>query len=349
MKKYIPILIPLIILLIGAGIIAYPFIVTEVNDSTQRSVIYDVRAVLENTDSGELAAYWDEARAYNDALAGLAAVVESDTAVEAPTEDRYNEILSFANGIMGYIEIPKIKVELPIYHGTTDEVLAKGVGHLYGSSLPIGGEGTHSVLTSHSGLSSATLFTELDQLVAGDVFYITILDKTFAYTVEDINVVEPHQVETLVPEPGRDLVTLITCYPVTVNTHRLLVRGARATQLEDNDEIIETTNTGTTGNVVTAQDAYNTISRDPETIFSEYIEETQHERDRKMVMYMLVFATCLGIFLVIVLAVTFFPKKGATNDKNSKNNVRTYDIIPADWGMDPIEACPREEEHGSEE
>ena len=128
---------------------------------------------------------------------------------------------------MGYVEIPKIDVNLPIYHGTSEEVLQRGIGHLIGSSLPIGGEGCHSVLTSHSGLAGARLFSDLDQLMPGDTFFLHVLGETLAYEVTEINAVLPYETDLLLAAPGEDLCTLVTCTPYGVNSHRLLVRGLR--------------------------------------------------------------------------------------------------------------------------
>ena len=128
---------------------------------------------------------------------------------------------------MGYVEIPKISVNLPIYHGTTAQVLEQGIGHLQNTSLPVGGESTHSVLTGHTGLAGKRLFTDLSQLEEGNLFYLHVLGETLAYQVEAIYIVEPDQTEHLVVETGRDLVTLVTCHPYGINTHRLLVQGTR--------------------------------------------------------------------------------------------------------------------------
>ena len=230
--KYVLIL-GIVIFLIGVGIFSYPFIKSVQNDRAQTSVIYDVDAAIARLDTETVERMWAEARAYNDSLTGLGKAILDDEYIFAPTEDNYLSCLNFANGTMGYLEIPKIDVSLPIYHGTTDETLSKGVGHIYGTSLPIGGEGTHAALTSHSGLADAVLFSHLDELEAGDVFYIHVIDAVLSYRVDEIRVVEPHEVSSLVPVEGEDHVTLITCYPVTINTHRLLVRGTRAKELEE--------------------------------------------------------------------------------------------------------------------
>lgn len=143
-------------------------------------------------------------------------------------------------GVMGYLEIPKISLRLPIYHGTGDAALQKGIGHLAGTSLPVGGSGTHCVLSGHRGLPSALLFTDLDQLETGDTFTLYVLDQRLSYQVDQILVVEPEDVSTLAPEDGKDYVTLVTCTPYGVNTHRLLVRGSR---IEDTQEPVpEVTN-----------------------------------------------------------------------------------------------------------
>ncbi len=141
--------------------------------------------------------------------------------------DNYTQILDYANHMMGYIEIPKISVYLPIYHGTSDDVLAKGIGHMSQTAFPIGGESTHAVLTGHTALPNAKLFTDLTELVEGDVFYIQILGETLAYEVDQIKVVDPEDTSDMQAEKGKDYVTLITCTPYAVNTHRLLVRGER--------------------------------------------------------------------------------------------------------------------------
>lgn len=158
-----------------------------------------------------------------------------------PDSEYESEVNVFENGMMGYIEIPKINVSLPIYHYTSEEVLAKGIGHLYGSSLPVGGKGNHAVLTGHCGLMSAKLFTDLDNLIEGDIFTIHILGKELTYQVDQIKTVLPNQTEDLSIDKDKDYVTLITCTPYGVNSHRLLVRGERITNIDetnDNDETL---------------------------------------------------------------------------------------------------------------
>jgi sortase A len=155
-------------------------------------------------------------------------------------DTEYTALLNWnGDGIMGYLEIPSIQVKLPIYHGTSEAVLSQGVGHLEQSSLPVGGTGTHAVLSGHTGLASKRLFTDLSQLQVGDSFSITVLDQRLTYQVDEINVVEPHETELLRIEEGQDYVTLLTCTPYGINSHRLLVRGVRISDTENNTETQE--------------------------------------------------------------------------------------------------------------
>ena len=184
---------------------------------------------------------WEKARAYNDAL--LPSILPDSFAIaEASEEDEeYMSALNLAgDGIMGTVEIPKIGITLPIYHTTDEEVLEQAAGHLEGSSLPVGGESTHAVISAHRGLPSAALFTDLDRLAIGDHFLIHVLDETLCYEVDQILTVEPDETSALAVEDGEDLVTLLTCTPYGVNTHRLLVRGHRTAYEEDVVEAEET-------------------------------------------------------------------------------------------------------------
>ena len=167
------------------------------------------------------------ATAYNLAITPGTADAYSEESLLSAAENYSDQLDIAGNGIMGYVEIPKIQVNLPIYHGTDAEVLDRGVGHLLGSSLPVGGENTHTILSGHSGMASQKMFTDLEQLVPGDVFYLNVLNETLAYQVTEINTVLPYETDLLGIVPGEDLCTLITCTPYGVNTHRLLVRGSR--------------------------------------------------------------------------------------------------------------------------
>ena len=184
-----------------------------------------------------------EAENYNKKLTS-ASITDVFTSTEVESSSDYLEILDIdQKGTMGYISIPKIDVKIPIYHGTSAKVLQKGVGHVEGSSFPIGGETTHSVLAAHRGLPSARLFTDLDQIKKGDKFYIYIMDQVFVYQVDQILVIDPSNTEPLQIQGGKDYVTLVTCTPYAVNTHRLLVRGTRVLEEEKKEEKIEIAST----------------------------------------------------------------------------------------------------------
>lgn len=242
MKKAILIILAVLLFLAAAGITVYPLISNYVNDKYASVVRTDYIEEVRDLDEAAIEEAWSEAQAYNDNLSPLRYNKE---AVQAASED-YESLLNLTgSGIMGYCEVPKLNINLPIYHGTGEGVLQKGVGHLTGSSLPIGGEGCHSVLTGHSGVAGKRLFSDLDQLCTGDVFYLHILNQILAYRITDINQVLPHETELLVPVPGQDLCTLVTCYPYGVNSHRLLVRGIRIPFVEAEEIEQEAEESGT--------------------------------------------------------------------------------------------------------
>ena len=224
MKRIIIIALSVLLFLAAAGVTVYPLISNYVNDKYQSKVHTNYVTEVEKMNASELDALKEAAQAYNDSLSPLCYKRES---IQAAAID-YDALLDFNDsGIMGYVDIPKLSVNLPIYHGTDEETLQKGIGHLVGSALPIGGDGCHTVLTGHSGVAGKRLFSDLDQLETGDVFYLHVLNDTLAYQVTEINKVLPHETDLLTPEGDADLCTLITCYPYGVNSHRLLVRGSR--------------------------------------------------------------------------------------------------------------------------
>ena len=182
---------------------------------------------MEQVDDSDLLKAKELANEYNRALVPGATDAYSQEGLLAASADYDSQLNLAGNGIMGYVEIPKISVNLPIYHGTENDSLERGIGHLLGSSLPVGGESTHTILSGHSGMASQKMFTDLEQLTAGDVFYLHVLDETLAYQVVEINTVLPYDTSLLGIAPDEDLCTLITCTPYGVNTHRLLVRGSR--------------------------------------------------------------------------------------------------------------------------
>lgn len=232
MKKITYRILVAVIFLAGLSLLLYPFIANKWNTYRQERLIssYD-EVVSEKTAAGSIdyEAEWLKAQQYNENL--LPSILPDSFAVAEAKEGEDEEYMSALNlagdGIMGTVEIPKINIRLPIYHTTDKEVLEKAAGHLEGSSLPIGGESTHAVISAHRGLPSASLFTDLDLLEIGDHFLIHVLDETLCYEVDQILTVEPDDTSALQVEDGEDLVTLLTCTPYGVNTHRLLVRGHR--------------------------------------------------------------------------------------------------------------------------
>lgn len=227
-KNRFTILVPIIIFVIGAGIFLYPAISNYITSIGHDQVIHSYAAKVSDATQEQIDAMWNEAIIYNDNLAGdpLHDPFVAGSGYVIP--DNYEEVLNpNGDGVMAYIEIPKIDVYLPIYHGTSEEVLAKGAGHIEATSLPIGGINRHSVISAHRGLPSSLLFTRLDELEKGDIFNIHVLNEIHSYEVDQIEVILPEELSSLSAEPDKDLVTLLTCTPYGVNTHRLLVRGHR--------------------------------------------------------------------------------------------------------------------------
>ena len=248
-KKIFNILFGLMFL-IGFLVLAYPTISDQWNTFRQQQLISNYDTALEEMEPEDLSGEWEAAIAYNNTFAQNDIYGDVFGTDDMELEDtEYWKVLNIAgDGVMGYLTIPKIHVELSIYHGTSDEVLETGVGHMNGTKLPIGGEGTHSVLSAHRGLPSAKLFTDIDQLGPGDRFYIHVLDEDLAYEVDQIlPMVDKDDRDTLNEalqvEEGEDLVTLFTCTPYGVNTHRLLVRGHRVPydgELEKSETPVDT-------------------------------------------------------------------------------------------------------------
>lgn len=213
----------------------YPLISSAYNARHQSEIRTEYQAQLQAVDDGDKQRAWELAAAYNASLVPGVQMAESYSAPALlwASEDYDAQLNLTGSGVMGYLSIPAIGAELPIYHGTSDETLSRGVGHLLGSSLPVGGESTHAVLTGHSGMASQKLFSDLDQLDPGDVFYLDVLGQRLAYEVDQIKTVLPFDTTYLQIENGADYCTLITCTPFGVNTHRLLVRGRRIAYKED--------------------------------------------------------------------------------------------------------------------
>lgn len=223
MKKSKVGILLVLILFAGVCIMLYPAISQYWNSKTQSRIVENYENVISSLSEEDFTKYFEEAKAYNKALFEL-----DDPLYDYKKISGYNDILNVSNvGIMGYITIEKLGVELPIYHGTSSDVLNIACGHLEGTSLPVGGKNSHCVLSAHRGLPRAKLFTDLDKMECGDTFTITVLNKTITYQVDQIKVVNPDEVRNLTIEEGQDRCTLLTCTPYGVNTHRLLVRGTR--------------------------------------------------------------------------------------------------------------------------
>ncbi len=222
----------IVFFLIGLSIWLYPVLSNVWNEYRAKQLITQYNETVSSGESADYEAERQRARAYNAGLVG-GSVPDAFAVRDGIVDEEYESLLDVTGtGIMGYIEIPVIQVSLPIYHYTTDESLQKGIGHLNGSSLPVGGEGTHAVLTGHRGLPSAKLFSDLNLLEEGDFFYLKILDETLVYEVDQIQTVLPEETDSLAVSPDEDLCTLITCTPYGINTHRLLVRGHRVSAEE---------------------------------------------------------------------------------------------------------------------
>lgn len=227
-KFYIGDIFRIIVLLIAFSVLLYPTVSNYLYEKNGARVIssYDENAV--RLSESEKQAMLEAARQYNWELLGNIELLDPFSPLKKEVDARYQSLLNTNEaGMMGYIRIPKIDVELPIYHGTEERILQSGVGHFEGTSLPVGGESSHTVLTGHRGLPSKLLFTDLDQMKEGDIFYLKILGETFAYKIDQILTVLPENTKALTIEPGKDYATLVTCTPYAVNTHRLLVRGSR--------------------------------------------------------------------------------------------------------------------------
>ena len=240
-RKVLIISIALLAFFAALGMTVYPLISTAYNQQHQSQIHVSYQEQIAQVDTSAIDEARELAKQYNHAiLEGVKENAFDQDSLLWASGDYQHQLNITGNGIMGYVEIPAIGVTLPIYHGTDDATLEKGVGHLLGSSLPVGGESTHTVLSAHSGMASQRMFSDLDLVKKGDVFYLEVLGETLAYEVDQINTVLPHDTTHLGIEENRDLCTLVTCTPFGVNTHRLLVRGSRI-PYEEAEVILEDT------------------------------------------------------------------------------------------------------------
>lgn len=238
MKKVVIGIFGALILLAGISLVCYPFISNYLMGLNHASEIAEQETAVEKADDDTILKALEQAEIYNKNLLGTVILMDPfDPNFLPKTDLEYEQLLNINNdSIMGSVDIPKISVKIPIFHGTSQEVLLKGVGHLPSTSLPIGGKSTHAVLTGHTGVSNAALFTDLDKLVVGDKFFIHVLNQTLAYEVDQIKVVLPTETRDLLIDEDEDYVTLITCTPYGINSHRLLVRGTRVPYIEEEFE-----------------------------------------------------------------------------------------------------------------
>lgn len=234
MRKHLSTIILLVILVIGLSLLLYPTLSDYWNSLHQSRVISNYNQKLNDIGNEEYDKLLEQANAYNQKLA----LDDYRFGLSNAEQREYNSILNpFESGMIGYIEIPSIKRTIPIYHGTSEAVLQIAVGHVEGTSLPVGGIGTHSAISGHRGLPSAKLFTDIDKLVVNDLFVIRVLDEVYTYEVDQILIVEPDELDPLAIDPEMDYCTLITCTPYGINSHRLLIRGHRVENQLLSDEI----------------------------------------------------------------------------------------------------------------
>jgi sortase A len=230
MKKKHPDILSILIVFAGILVLSYPFISNYLKEKNASQAIGSYEGMIEDLDEEKARQMIEEARAYNQRLliANGYQVSGYEKGDLSELKETYWKVLNVnENGMIGYLSIPRLGETLPFYHGSAEEVLQVGIGHLEYTSFPVGGESTHAALSGHRGLTSAKLFTDLDQVRVGDKFYLHILSETLAYQVDQILVVEPDQMEELAVQEGKDYVTLVTCTPYGINSHRLLVRGTR--------------------------------------------------------------------------------------------------------------------------
>lgn len=238
-----------LLLLTGLGILNYPFVSQWVNQKNQSKVIYEYEKKTAELPDAKKEKFLKEAREYNKELLLEGQTPEDGFERTGDEQDsgykRYQKLLNVSgDGILCYLEIPSIQVFLPVFHGTSEHVLEQGAGHLYGSSVPAGGEGTHTVIAAHTGIATKMFFTDLDQMKTGDLFFLNVLGEKLAYQVDRISVVTPERTDLLRIENGKDLVTLVTCTPYGINSHRLLVRGNRIPYQEAEDRTEKETASG---------------------------------------------------------------------------------------------------------
>ncbi|MCC8127773.1 MAG: class C sortase [Clostridiales bacterium] len=249
MRKHLSTILLFVVFIVGVSLLLYPSVSDWWNSRVQTRAVANYDSIVSEMKVQDFNKMFEKADSYNDALRELGSVQALQDAEQI--EGYWDTLDITGTGIMGYVTIPRINEELPIYHGTSEGVLQIAAGHLQGSSLPVGGKGTHCVLCAHRGLPSARLFTDLDKMEVGDYFTITILDRRYTYEIDQILIVQPHEIEAIYIDEEEDYCTLLTCTPYGVNSHRMLVRGKRTDNIADVDDPAKTIS-----NVRVTGDAY---------------------------------------------------------------------------------------------
>ena len=226
MKKHLPTILTTLLMIVGSALLLYPDISTWRNEAIQTNVIRAYDRHVNYLEQEQIDEHFHRAEEHNTRLSSLCQSLPFIIGYRAYLPEDYSQTLNI-DGVMAWIDIPSVDKSLPVFHGSSQDVLSRGVGHIEGTAFPTGGESTHTALTAHSALPDARMFTDLHLMEIGDVFFISVLDRRLAYQVDQIVTIWPHEIEWLRVVPGKDLVTLITCTPHAINTHRLLVRGVR--------------------------------------------------------------------------------------------------------------------------
>lgn len=296
----------IVLLIAGVCLLFYPAINNIIFVYKQNQVISDYNTQIVNLDEQDVRVMEEEAQKYNDSLASAYVEQSADAQSEQSVSLNlaYSQLLNVSDEQMGYIVIPKISLNQPVYHGTDDAVLERGIGHMENTSLPVGGANTHSVLTGHTGVPGMMLFTDLEKMEVGDKFYIKTLNKILAYEVDSIRVVLPNVTEYFKVIPDKDLVTLVTCTPYGVNSHRLLVRGTR---VEYNGEIDDL-------NKPNIEETTQKSEEKPQSTADETLTSTKYNKfSKQFILYYVVIPAIVSVILVFVLVKVLKKRKKKSN------------------------------------
>lgn len=303
-KNRLFVILTIVSLVVGIALLFYPATSNVIFVSQQNKIIDNYNQQIEQLEANEVERLRQEAEDYNESLSNAAASAYDGVVVSGNLS--YSQLLSIENEQMGYIVVPKIKLNQPIYHSTTEEVLERGIGHMENTSLPIGGESTHCVLTGHSAVPGMMLFTDLEDVVIGDKFYIKTLNEVLAYEIDQIKVVLPNDASDLQIVEGEDYVTLLTCTPYAINTHRLLVRGTRVPYNGEIDEPeINSAN----------ENDKNTTATVDETVSNN----KQSKYSFKFILYYVIIPTIISLHLVFLVIVIFKVRKKRRENKHMKS------------------------------